>query len=129
MKKMEKARSGRDTEGDEVREEQGYCHRTQDDAVRQCTGLFLSGYEYMCRNGRLVITRGTDAWIMTLTHALSVGFGGWPAGPAATVKTETVKYLAKALSRLCNAFNCDEDLGHKDMARIFSGCVQTGGWG
>ena len=108
---------------------QGYCDGTQDDVVRQCTGLFLSGYEYMGRNGRLVITRGTDAWIMTLTHALCVGFSGWPAGPAGTVKTETVKYLAKALSRLRNAFNCDEDLGHKDIARIFSGPVQTGGWG
>lgn len=57
---------------------QGYCDRTQDDVVvRQCTGLFLSGYEYMGRNGRLVITRGTDAGIMTLTHALSMVFGGW----------------------------------------------------
>lgn len=104
-----------------------YWDRTQNDVVvRQCTGSFSSGYEYMCLNSRLVITPLTDRCIMTLTQALSMGFGGSPAGPG---KTETVKDLPKAFCRLCNVFNCGEGLDDKAMGNIFSGLVQTGSWG
>lgn len=98
-------------------------------AVKMVEAQFEYSYEYQGNAGRLVHTPLTDKCYLTLTQAMTLGYGGNPYGPAGTGKTESVKALGQCLGRQVLVFNCDEEFNYESMGRIFIGLMRCGAWG
>ena len=69
-----------------------------------------------------------DGVATTLTGALHLRFGGAPAGPAGTGKTETTKDLGKSSRKAGRCFQLFRRVDYKVMGRFFSGLAQAGAW-
>lgn len=84
--------------------------------------------EYLSARAALVLTPLTLRCFVTLAQAVQIGFGGLPAGPAGTGKTESIRDFGRTLGRFVVVMTCSDGMDIASLARCYRAAAGAGMW-